>query len=121
LIIKRIKATILHVQECIHKHVDICGTQRMSVTHFIRYDNQEWTIQRNWQQDEDKHNKIPVGHQHSQTQKNTIRHGPSYKQLEVKQSQKIERPNNLRDFQSIKQTTKGLNMIAQICQGHLCL
>jgi GTP cyclohydrolase III len=59
-------ATILHVQECIHKHVDICGTQRMSVTHFIRYD----------------------------------------------QSQKIERPNNLRDFQSIKQTTKGLNMIA---------
>ena len=53
----------------VHKNVDICGTQRMSVTHFIRYD----------------------------------------------QSQKIERPNNLRDFQSIKQTTKGLNMIAQIC------
>jgi hypothetical protein len=36
-------------------------------------DNQEWTIQRNWQQDEDKHNKIPVGHQHSQTQTFTLR------------------------------------------------
>ena len=54
-----------------------------------RRGNKKWTIQRNWQQDEEKQSKNITQHAldttiPKQTQATYIRHAPSNKQLEVK-------------------------------------